>query len=72
MWHVCGRVELHNGFWWENLREGGYLEDPSVDERIILKLIFKKWYEGFDLIDVAQDRDGWRAVVNAVLSIRIQ
>jgi hypothetical protein len=71
MWHVCGRVELRTGFWWENLREGGYLEDPSVDERIILKLIFKKWYEGFDLTDVAQDRDGWRAVVNAVMSIRI-
>jgi hypothetical protein len=23
--------------WWENLREGDHLEDPGIDERIILK-----------------------------------
>jgi hypothetical protein len=25
------------------MREGDYFEDPSVDGRIILNLIFKKW-----------------------------
>jgi hypothetical protein len=36
--------EMHTGFWWENLREGDDLEDPGVDEKIILKCIFfKKW-----------------------------
>jgi hypothetical protein len=24
--------------------ERDYLEDPGIDRRIILKLIFKKWY----------------------------
>jgi hypothetical protein len=33
------------------------LEDPSVDGRIILKWIFKKWDGGMDWIDMAQDRD---------------
>jgi hypothetical protein len=29
-----------------NQREGGHLEEPGVDKRIILKWIFKKWDEG--------------------------
>jgi hypothetical protein len=30
-------------FWWVNLREGIHFENLGVDERIILKCIFKKW-----------------------------
>jgi hypothetical protein len=46
--HVArmGRGEVHTGFWWGDLREGDHLEDPGVDERIILKWIFKKWDRG--------------------------
>jgi hypothetical protein len=47
------------------------LEDPGVDRRIILKLIFEKWNAGIDWIDLAQDRDRLRAVVNAVMNIRV-
>jgi hypothetical protein len=36
-----GRGEVHTGLQWENLREGDHLEDPGVDERIILKWIFE-------------------------------
>jgi hypothetical protein len=28
-------------------------------------------WEGMDWIDMAQDRDRWRAVVNAVMSLRV-
>jgi hypothetical protein len=28
--------------WWENLRERDHWGDPDVDERIILRRIFKK------------------------------
>jgi hypothetical protein len=33
------RGEVHTVFWWENLMKRDYLEDPSVDGRIILKWI---------------------------------
>jgi hypothetical protein len=34
------------------------LEDPCVDERIILKWTFEKWDGDMDWIDFAQDRTG--------------
>jgi hypothetical protein len=33
---------VHTGFWWGDLREGDHLGDPGIDDRIILKWIFKK------------------------------
>jgi hypothetical protein len=47
------------------------LGDPGVDRRIILKCIFKKLKGGMDWIDLAEDRDRWRAVVNAVMNLRV-
>jgi hypothetical protein len=52
------------------LREGGYLEDIAIDEGKILKWILKKWDEGKDWIDLAQDRDRCRALVSTVMNIR--
>jgi len=34
------------GFGWGNLREEDHLEYPDLHGRIILRLIFRKWYEG--------------------------
>jgi len=48
---------VHTGFRCGNLRERDYLEDLSIDGRIILKLIFKKWdVGGMERIDLAQNR----------------
>jgi len=58
--------------WWGNLREKYHLEDPGVVGRIILRWIFRKWdVGGMDWIDTAQDRDSWRALVNAVMNLRV-
>jgi hypothetical protein len=48
------------------------LEDPGVDGRIILKWIFERLgVEGVDWIDLAQDRDRWRALVYTVMNLRV-
>jgi hypothetical protein len=51
--------------------EGDYLEDPDVDGIIILKCIIYKWDVGMDWIDLAQNRDRWRAFVSALMNLGV-
>jgi hypothetical protein len=53
------------------VREGDHLKDPGVDGRIILKWTCEKLAGGMDWINLAQDRDRWRALVNAVMNLRV-
>jgi hypothetical protein len=39
--------------------------------KIILKWIFKKWDGGMDWIELAQDRERWRGLVNAVMNLLV-
>jgi len=36
------RREVYTGFWCGNLRERDHLGDPGIDEKIILRWIFRK------------------------------
>jgi hypothetical protein len=47
------------------------LEYPDVGGRIILKWILERWDGAMDRIDLAEDRDRWRAVVNAVMNLQV-
>ena len=61
MQHVWGRVEgkrslaRRRGLWKDNIKMA--LQNVG--------------YEGMDWIDVAQDRDRWRALENAVMNFRV-
>jgi hypothetical protein len=50
-------------------KERDRLEGLDIDGRIILKCIFKTWDGDMDWIDLAQARDRWRALVNAVMNL---
>jgi hypothetical protein len=62
---------VHARFWWGNLRERDHLGDPDVGDRIILKWISGSGMRGMDWVELAQNRDGWRAGINAVLILRV-
>jgi hypothetical protein len=47
------------------------MENRGVDGSIILNWILRKWNGGMDWIDLAQDRDRWRALVNALMKLRV-
>ena len=52
-----------------NLKEREHLKDIGVGGRILLKWILNEW-GGVTWIDLAQDRDMWRAVVKTVMNFQ--
>jgi hypothetical protein len=65
------RREKCTRFWWESPKETDHSEDQGVDGRIGSEWILERLAEGVDWIRLAQDRDRWRAVVNAVMNLRV-
>jgi hypothetical protein len=61
---------MHIGYWWESQKERDHWEDRNVDGRTILGLILERT-DGMDWIDVAQNRNQWRALVNTVMNLRV-
>jgi len=67
-----GEKNTYTGFWWGNLRKRDHLEDPGLDERINNKMDLQEVGCGcIDCIELAQDRDRWRTLVNAVMNLRV-
>jgi hypothetical protein len=72
--HVArmGKRGAYTEFWRGNLGESSHLGDPGLESRMILRGIFRKWCLGImGWIVLAQDTDRWRALVNAVMNLRV-
>ena len=55
-----------------DLMESDHMEDLGVDARDKTKMDMQEVGKGgMDWIDLAQDRDTWRALVNAVMNLRV-
>jgi hypothetical protein len=50
---------MHIGYLWESQKERAHWEDQEIG------------WDGVDWIDIPQDRDQWRALVNTVLNVRV-
>jgi hypothetical protein len=56
---------MHIGYWWESQRpRGTWVDNIKMDLREV-------GCDGMDWIDLAQYRDRWRALVNAVMNLRV-
>jgi hypothetical protein len=65
-----GRGEVYTGFWWGNLREKRPLGRIRRRWEDNIKMDFQEvGWGGKDWIELDQDKDRWRALVNAVMKL---
>jgi hypothetical protein len=71
--HVArmGRRGMHIGDWWEIQKERDHWEDQDVGGWTILKWFLEIEWGGMDWIDLAEDRDKWRTLMNAAMNFRV-
>jgi hypothetical protein len=61
-------------FWWQRPKERDHTEDRGVDGRMGSEWILRTLPGGgggVEWIQLAQDKDWWRALVNTVLNLRV-
>jgi hypothetical protein len=63
---------MHTGYWWDSQKERDNWEDQDAGGWTISKWMRDRmgWSE-VDWLDMAQDRDQWRALVNTILNLRV-
>ena len=69
VWHAWETGEVRTGFWWGNLEKTTWNTYAYRGGNIKMDLQEVGW-GSMDWISLAQDRDSWRALVNAVMNHR--
>ena len=59
------------GFGRENWGKETTWKTHAQKRKIILRWIFRKGNGGMEGIDLAQDKDRWRTLVNAVMNLQV-
>ena len=61
---------MYIGFWWGNLRKKEHSGRPRLrwEDNMDLQEV---GCGGMDWIELAKDRDRWRALVNVVMNLRV-
>jgi hypothetical protein len=70
-WNAWEKREECTRFWWESPRNRAHSEDQGLGGRIVSEWILGRLAGGFEWTRLAQDRDWWRDVVNAVMNLRV-
>jgi hypothetical protein len=66
----AGHVGMHVGYRWEIQKERDHGEDQGHRWVNNIKMDLREiGWDGMDWIDLAQDRDQWRALVNTVMNL---
>jgi hypothetical protein len=66
MWHAWDGTEKRKMFWWESPKERDHSEDRGVDGSVR-----EIGCGGVEWIQLAQDRNRWRDLVNSVMNLRV-
>jgi hypothetical protein len=63
---------MHIGLWWESRKERDPLGRPRRRLEDNIRMDYRKiGWDGTDWIDLAQDRNQWRALVNTLMNLRV-
>jgi hypothetical protein len=70
MQHKWCRRGMRIGYWWECQKERDLKEDQDIGEWIIIKMDLREiGSDGMDWIDVVENRDQWRSLVDTVMNL---
>jgi hypothetical protein len=71
MWHAWDRGRECTRFWWESPKERDHWEDQGVDGKMGSEWILGRLAWGVCIGFDCLRRDRWRAVVSAVMNLRV-